>query len=385
MALPPDITPEHIHKAIAQLADGVSHQFGPSTRYDLVVDDKRYPPKAVVGLAASLVTGRDYGPDGFSGGEGEQQANGLLRRLGFRVELKGDAATSDVPGWARDGEGARRWDAWLALGHPAPDQRIQPQALRSTTLYGGAQGIFVDRKRTASAEFPEGVAVSVLHTGVHYPDELSDDGIVYHYPETKRPASRDANEVSALKNAGQAGVPVLVITRPAPSSSSRHARWGWVADADDRCSQVYIAFGERPNIQLVEPPFNPTAAKSTKKALVPTRPGQAKFRFDVLKRYGPLCALCDLDILRLLEAAHIFPKEYGGTDDPRNGLVLCRNHHKAFDEGLVLVQPGTLRVVLKGEYSREQLQVTRESLKHLPELPADEAVELSFQRSSADG
>jgi putative restriction endonuclease len=33
-------------------------------------------------------------------------------------------------------------------------------------------------------------------------------------------------------------------------------------------------------------------------------------------------------------AAHIIPKQRSGTDDPRNGLSLCRTHHWAFDEGI---------------------------------------------------
>jgi putative restriction endonuclease len=34
------------------------------------------------------------------------------------------------------------------------------------------------------------------------------------------------------------------------------------------------------------------------------------------------------------QAAHIVPKNKSGTDDPRNGLSLCRTHHWAFDNGL---------------------------------------------------
>jgi hypothetical protein len=34
------------------------------------------------------------------------------------------------------------------------------------------------------------------------------------------------------------------------------------------------------------------------------------------------------------QAAHIVPKNKNGTDDPRNGLTLCRAHHWAFDAGL---------------------------------------------------
>ena len=70
---------------------------------------------------------------------------------------------------------------------------------------GGGQGIFVDKERTASREYPDGLTVSVLHTESVYADELSDDGIVYHYPETTRTGNRDAGEIQATKNS----VPLL--------------------------------------------------------------------------------------------------------------------------------------------------------------------------------
>src|SRR5262249_52488857 len=52
---------------------------------------------------------------------------------------------------------------------------------------------------------------SILHTGRHYPDDLSDDGVIYHYPTTKRPAGRDAAEVQATKNAAALSLPIFAI------------------------------------------------------------------------------------------------------------------------------------------------------------------------------
>ena len=41
-----------------------------------------------------------------------------------------------------------------------------------------------------------------------------------------------------------------------------------------------------------------------------------------------------VDNLHEAQAVHIVPKNQNGTDDPRNGLTLCRAHHWAFDTGL---------------------------------------------------
>jgi predicted restriction endonuclease len=64
----------------------------------------------------------------------------------------------------------------------------------------------------------------------------------------------------------------------------------------------------------------------------------------VLQRYGARCAVCDVDVVEVLDAAHLCSKRNGGTDDPRNGLVLCATHHRALDAGLFAIDPDDLTV-----------------------------------------
>jgi hypothetical protein len=78
------ITREDILDAIAALDRGVPHAFGPSAFYDLLQGGHRYPPKAVVGLAARRALGRALRPDEFSGGQ-ESWAFRLLRERGFTI------------------------------------------------------------------------------------------------------------------------------------------------------------------------------------------------------------------------------------------------------------------------------------------------------------
>ena len=54
--------------------------------------------------------------------------------------------------------------------------------------------------------------------------------------------------------------------------------------------------------------------------------------------YDEQCAICGSaretpDGSPEVEAAHIYPKHKGGSDDVRNGLALCKLHHWAFDTG----------------------------------------------------
>jgi hypothetical protein len=76
---------------------------------------------------------------------------------------------------------SRRLVLWeqISLGDAAD---IEPTTLHSMRMYGGAQGIWVDKKTTAPLSADgQGVTVSILHTGRHYPDDLSEDGLIYHY------------------------------------------------------------------------------------------------------------------------------------------------------------------------------------------------------------
>jgi 5-methylcytosine-specific restriction protein A len=66
--IPKGITAEDISGAIRRLNEGEAHGFGECTGYDILFEGKRYPPKAVVGLAASRLRGEDLGPYDFKGG-----------------------------------------------------------------------------------------------------------------------------------------------------------------------------------------------------------------------------------------------------------------------------------------------------------------------------
>lgn len=62
------------------------------------------------------------------------------------------------------------------------------------------------------------------------------------------------------------------------------------------------------------------------------------FREIVVREYDYTCAVCNMKFrwqgFAEATAAHIIPKYKNGTDDPRNGVALCRTHHWAFDQGV---------------------------------------------------
>jgi hypothetical protein len=60
-----------------------AHGFAPTTTYDLVWDERRYPPKAILGTAYELATGRRLASGDFEGGK--SGAVKVLGQLGFTV------------------------------------------------------------------------------------------------------------------------------------------------------------------------------------------------------------------------------------------------------------------------------------------------------------
>lgn len=108
--------------------------------------------------------------------------------------------------------------------------------------------------------------------------------------------------------------------------------------------------------------------------LVRERSEQSAFRLQVLARQGASCSVCGFALLEGLEAAHLVPKSASGTDDPRNGLVLCALHHRLFDAGLFSIDPTSLAVIPAAGISLAELHVSRGDLTQLRSHVREEAL-----------
>jgi len=342
--------------------------FNPARGYHLIERENRYDSKAIAGVAFGYQF-PDEGPLKaaiFTGGEKTVQRK--LTELGFTVEGPKDGI---------GGERSRRETMLNALLEKGGMTGVRPHVLRAIGIYGGAQGIWVDQKRTGPLTSDgTGIAVGVLHTGIEYVDDLSDDGIIYHYPETNR-GRKDDREIQALKNAEGFQLSVFVITQ-SDTPNLRDVKVGWAIDHDDASRQCIILFEEPPKALPPDPdeiPFRLSASRKEKKRSGKQRERSPEFQFDVIKRYGQQCAFCEIKEARLLEAAHIRPVSKNGSDDPRNGLVLCANHHKAIDNDLVGIRPSTLELIaLNANTPLTSLGVTRPSISHLGKKPHPDAL-----------
>ena len=62
------------------------HGFAPTTTYELIWEERRYPPKAILGTAYELATGRRLASGDFEGGK--TGAVRILGKPGFTVRSR---------------------------------------------------------------------------------------------------------------------------------------------------------------------------------------------------------------------------------------------------------------------------------------------------------
>lgn len=87
--LPHQLSRENIIAAAHAYDAGVNHAFANSRDYDVIINERRYPPKAIVGLAASALTGITFTPADFKGGL-KSQCFRLLAAQGFHIVHKSE-------------------------------------------------------------------------------------------------------------------------------------------------------------------------------------------------------------------------------------------------------------------------------------------------------
>lgn len=85
------LTKDCIEQSLAFLESGGKHSFSDSTHFDVVYNGKRFPPKAVIGVAAELMNGTPLSPSDFKGGK-VSTCFRILERHGFRIERKPSVA-----------------------------------------------------------------------------------------------------------------------------------------------------------------------------------------------------------------------------------------------------------------------------------------------------
>lgn len=115
----------------------------------------------------------------------------------------------------------------------------------------------------------------------------------------------------------------------------------------------YLEQAERDDEQSFNPD-NINDERQKRSREVVTRPGQRKFKSELMKAYVGCCSITGCSVEAVLEAAHIIPYLGAKTDHPSNGLLLRVDIHKLFDNYYLSINPDTNKVeiarVLKNTY-----------------------------------
>lgn len=244
---------------------------------------------------------------------------------------------------------------------------LSPGEVRELGIYGGASGVWVDKTRTK--EFAqEGVAVGLLHTGRHYDDDIDESGVLYHYPTTQRPESRDSNEIQSIKNARLLKLPIFIIRN---IGSGKKINLAWLDDFDDQLRICVLTFhGVNPDSNSYRSPqeistlplFGPRK-RSTVEVLRAER--DPLFKFNILKRFHGTCLVTEINVTEMLDAAHIIPVASGGTESSENGILLSASAHRALDSGLWAINPSTLQIETKKDGpSAQRMKLLITDLSH---------------------
>ena len=265
---------------------------------------------------------------------------------------------------------------------------ISNKLYKKLGIHNGERGVYRDLKKTRKNNFIDGFTLSVLNTGKIYNDLISENHLLYHYPTTSQ-RTTDTGEINSLKNADKYNLPIFIILSLENKSNLKEIKFGNVKKCNDNQKMVLIEFSKNKKIilstkydELEEnnededalPLFDKTRLK--KKNNSNTRGNnQPKFRSDVFNYYKNRCAVCDLDMF--LDAAHIIPIEKKGVDHKKNGLILCKNHHKAFDDNFFKINPETLKIdFLIGQHD---LRINKINIKHLENKPAKKYLEWRYR------
>ena len=267
----------------------------------------------------------------------------------------------------------RRQQLFNAISHIDIAIDVKPSKLRDLGIYGGAAGVWVNSDVTRGVVSPSsGVAVSILHTGKNYSDNMSSKGIDYDFPNTNRNGSHDQNEIQALKNCFESKIPLFVISK-ASNQKLRNVHIGLVQTFDEINAKAFIKFVAQDKLfptanetikesqaeykEAFENKVNESFDDSSKnrKRRLDSRSTKPKVVYrlvqdyrrdpdvvaEALYRAKGFCEKCKEKAPFIkrsngepyLEVHHIRPLSQGGLDSLENVISLCPNCHREIHFG----------------------------------------------------
>ena len=308
--------------------------------------------------------------------------NELAKEVGIDLWVLDGLFHYDLFEYTIPQEFERRKKLWDELKIKS-DNLVLYNELRSNGIVRTQRGIYAPTLKGLG----ERVAKTLLSTGTVYKDQTDEEYLVYDFPDTKNKKT-DENEINSMWSSRDYGLPLFVVFGNKLKGKERQIMIGIVTAIDEECKTFLVKLYKKfpTNISEIrehvfKEPLEPfqlyEKGKPGTKTMVPTRPKQGKFHFDVISLYGLECAVCGIKHKPIIEAAHILPKANHGSDHPENGIPLCANHHELFDNHWFTIDTN-MQVIVAGGRKLSELQIKYPDIKRLRHLPHVKALAERF-------
>jgi putative restriction endonuclease len=166
-------------------------------------------------------------------------------------------------------------------------------------------------------------------------DEELDFEVIEMRPPSGEKDNRKKSDIRAARYNLEHRIPIGILHKV---SKGKNKILGLGIIEEERTDGVFIV---KPYFTYSASNYNSTINEdfSTEyQTKITQRIGQDKFRKALLEKYSCKCQLCDIGQSELLVASHIKPWDIASDIerlDVNNGLLLCANHDKLFDRGLI--------------------------------------------------
>lgn len=342
------IQKEHILSAIREIDNDGVRKGRHSTTYDLIYNNKLYPPKYVLSVAARYATGKELEPDDFVGGA-NTSAFHFLEGLNFQLIPKTDAAVSY---W---------WVNHKQTGKVEVDEGYvwSPQKNKN----GSTNQTYLNLTRTALGDIVFSYAggkiaavgkVSTLAQNQERPAEFGTTGDQWDKTGWLVRVQWQKLITPLVPKNYLTDIKPLLPSKHSPIQSNGNGNQGvYLAGISSQLGNMLLSIIELNNtgineaikdidITLAEKAQERDIEQATipitqKQQLRLARIGQGEFRINV-QRIESKCRVTGLTARSLLIASHIKPWRDSSNKerlDGHNGLLLSPHIDKLFDKGWI--------------------------------------------------
>lgn len=209
--------------------------------------------------------------------------------------------------------------------------------------FEGRRAPLIERQRGIRKISWLDAAISILTTYVSDPRKAPYEDAVgadSHFRYKWQGTDPNAFDNRALRLAKERGLQLMWFQGVQPGVYE--VDFVWLVDEEREHHQFVLALDDlQREMWGTEPWKGPDQALQREYAdrMVRQRKHQRGFRVRVLAAYANQCALCRLQHVPLLDAAHIKEDKDGGEPIVPNGIAMCAIHHRAFDADVLGIRP----------------------------------------------